>query len=130
MLCQLESKYKEFERISSSQVIDFPAKLLKGILEVSCCSSIPHSDTFPFNVNNSWVFLTLQAHLSSCPDKEKGAQERLIEPLLSLVKSYEGGRESHAHIIVQSLFEEYLFVEELFSDNIRVSNLVWLFGLL
>ncbi|KAF1871341.1 hypothetical protein Lal_00020134 [Lupinus albus] len=88
---ELESKYKEFERISSTQIVDFPAKLLKGFLE---------------------------AHLSSCPDKEKGAQERLVEPLLSLVKSYDGGRESHAHIIVQSLFEEYLFVEELFSDNI------------
>ena len=45
---------------------------------------------------------TLQTHLSSCPDKEKGAQERLVEPLLSLVKSYEGGRESHAHIIVKT----------------------------
>ncbi|CAL0305547.1 unnamed protein product [Lupinus luteus] len=88
---ELESKYKESERISSTQVVDFPAKLLKGILE---------------------------AHLFSCPDKEKGAQERLVEPLLSLVKSYDGGRESHAHKIVQSLFDEYLFVEELFSDNI------------
>ncbi|KAF1893158.1 hypothetical protein Lal_00001593 [Lupinus albus] len=88
---ELESKYKEFERISSTQVVEFPTKFLKRILE---------------------------AHLSSCPDKEKGSQERLVEPLLSLVKSYDGGRESHAHIIVQSLFEEYLFVEELFSDNI------------
>lgn len=65
--------------------------------------------------------LCVQAHLCSCPDKEKGAQERLVEPLMSLVKSYEGGRESHARIIVQSLFEEYLSVEELFSDNIQVS---------
>ncbi|KAF7816939.1 acetyl-CoA carboxylase 1-like [Senna tora] len=89
---ELESKYKEFERISSSQNVDFPAKLLKGILD---------------------------AHLSSCPDKEKGSQERLVEPLMSLVKSYEGGRESHARKIVQSLFEEYLSVEELFSDNIQ-----------
>lgn len=40
---------------------------------------------------------------------------------MSLVKSYEGGRESHARTIVQSLFEEYLSVEELFSDNIQVS---------
>lgn len=63
----------------------------------------------------------LQAHLSSCTDKERGSQERLIEPLVSLVKSYEGGRESHARIIVQSLFEEYLSVEELFNDNIHVS---------
>ena len=43
---------------------------------------------------------------------------------MSLVKSYEGGRESHARIIVQSLFEEYLSVEELFSDNIQVSLLL------
>ncbi|CAL5202887.1 unnamed protein product [Lathyrus oleraceus] len=89
---ELEAKYKEFEIISSSQNFDFPAKLLKGILE---------------------------AHLFSCPDNEKGALERLVEPLMSLVKSYEGGRESHAHKIVQSLFEEYLSVEELFSDNIQ-----------
>ncbi|GLT93843.1 hypothetical protein SLE2022_116160 [Rubroshorea leprosula] len=89
---ELEAKYKEFEVISSSQIVDFPAKLLRSILE---------------------------SHLSSCPEKERGAQERLIEPLLSLVKSYEGGRESHARLIVQSLFEEYLSVEELFSDNIQ-----------
>lgn len=89
---ELESKYKEFEAISSSLNVDFPAKLLRGILE---------------------------AHLSSCPDKERGAQERLIEPLMSLAKSYEGGRESHARIIVQSLFKEYLSIEELFSDNIQ-----------
>ncbi|KAI9109350.1 hypothetical protein K1719_019694 [Acacia pycnantha] len=29
---ELESKFKEFERISNSQNVDFPAKLLKGIL--------------------------------------------------------------------------------------------------
>lgn len=40
--------------------------------------------------------------------------------MLSLVKSYEGGRESHARVIVQALFDEYLLVEELFSDNIQV----------
>ncbi|CAK7347099.1 unnamed protein product [Dovyalis caffra] len=89
---ELEATCREFEGISSSLNIDFPAKLLKGVLE---------------------------AHLSSCPEKEKGAQERLVEPLMSLVKSYEGGRESHARVIVQSLFEEYLSVEELFSDNIQ-----------
>lgn len=42
---------------------------------------------------------------------------------MSLVKSYDGGRESHARVIVQSLFEEYLSVEELFSDNIQVTCL-------
>lgn len=68
----------------------------------------------------SGYVLLLQAHLSSCTDKERGSQERLIEPLMSLVKSYEGGRESHARVIVQSLFEEYLSVEELFSDQIQV----------
>ncbi|XP_030541394.1 acetyl-CoA carboxylase 1-like isoform X2 [Rhodamnia argentea] len=89
---ELESKFKELERVSNSQIVDFPAKLLKGILE---------------------------AHISACPEKEKASQERLIEPLMSLVKSYEGGRESHARVIVQSLFEGYLSVEELFSDNIQ-----------
>lgn len=39
---------------------------------------------------------------------------------MSLLKSYEGGRESHAHFVVKSLFEEYLAVEELFSDGIQV----------
>ncbi|EOY16077.1 Acetyl-CoA carboxylase 1 isoform 3 [Theobroma cacao] len=89
---ELESNHKGFEAISSSQNVDFPAKLLKGVLE---------------------------SHLSSCPEKERGSLERLIEPLMSLVKSYEGGRESHARVIVRSLFEEYLSVEELFSDNIQ-----------
>lgn len=63
----------------------------------------------------------LQAHLSYCPEKEKVAQERLVEPLMSLVKSYERGREGHARIIVQALFEKYLSVEELFNDNIQVN---------
>ncbi|GAB4839534.1 acetyl-coenzyme-A carboxylase [Ancistrocladus abbreviatus] len=91
---ELESKYKEYEGITidQSQNIEFPAKLLRKVLE---------------------------AHLSSCPEKERGAQERLVEPLMSLVKFYEGGRESHARVIVQSLFDEYLLVEELFSDNIQ-----------
>ncbi|KAJ4966755.1 hypothetical protein NE237_018604 [Protea cynaroides] len=90
---ELDAKYKEYEGISDSQKnADFPAKLLLGVFE---------------------------AHLQSCPDKEKATQERLVEPLMNLVKSYEGGRESHARVIVQSLFEEYLSVEELFSDNIQ-----------
>ncbi|TYJ36120.1 hypothetical protein E1A91_A05G286400v1 [Gossypium mustelinum] len=89
---ELELKYKGFEVIPSSQNIDFPAKLLKGVLD---------------------------SHLSSCSEKERGSLERHIEPLMSLVKSYEGGRESHARVIVRSLFEEYLSVEELFSDNIQ-----------
>lgn len=39
---------------------------------------------------------------------------------MNLLKSYEGGRESHAHFVAKSLFEEYLMVEELFSDGIQV----------
>ncbi|GAA0139911.1 hypothetical protein LIER_01367 [Lithospermum erythrorhizon] len=89
---ELEIKYREYEGISGLQNVEFPAKLLRSILE---------------------------AHLSYCPDKERGAQERLLEPLSSLAKSYEGGRESHARHIVQHLFKEYLLVEELFSDNIQ-----------
>ncbi|KAK4489931.1 hypothetical protein RD792_000579 [Penstemon davidsonii] len=89
---ELETKYREFEGTPDMQNVDFPAKTLRSVLE---------------------------AHLNSYSEKEKGAQERLVEPLMSLVKSYEGGRESHARIIVQALFEEYLSVEELFSDNIQ-----------
>ncbi|CAL5323649.1 unnamed protein product [Camellia sinensis] len=78
---ELESKYKMYEGSASFQNVDFPAKVLRRVLE---------------------------AHLNSCPANEKGAQERLVEPLMSLVKSYEGGRESHTRVIVQALFEEYL----------------------
>lgn len=90
---ELDAKFKGYETIPSYQKnIEFPAKLLRGVLE---------------------------AHLSSYPEKEKVTLERLVEPLMSLVKSHEGGRESHARVIVQSLFEEYLSVEELFSDTIQ-----------
>ncbi|KAI8013044.1 Acetyl-CoA carboxylase 1 [Camellia lanceoleosa] len=89
---ELESKYKMYEGSASFQNVDFPAKVLRGVLE---------------------------AHLNSCPANEKGAQERLVEPLMSLVKSYEGGRESHVRVIVLALFVEYLSVEELFNDNIQ-----------
>lgn len=90
---ELDGKYKAYEASTIFQLdIDFPAKLLRGVIE---------------------------NYLLSCSEKEKATQERLVEPLMSLVKSYEGGRESHARVIVQSLFEEYLSVEELFSDNIQ-----------
>nr|BBG67099.1 acetyl-CoA carboxylase [Gnetum ula] len=91
---QLDADFKPYETsfINSLRNVEFPAKALRTALE---------------------------AHLSSCPEKERVAQERLVEPLLNLAKSYEGGRESHARIIVQSLFEEYLCVEELFSQNIQ-----------
>ncbi|KAL8514106.1 hypothetical protein ACS0TY_013288 [Phlomoides rotata] len=89
---ELETRYKEFGGIANMQNADFPAKILRGVLE---------------------------AHLNSRPEKEKTAQERLVEPLMSLVKSYERGREGHARIIVRGLFEDYLSVEELFSDNIQ-----------
>ncbi|KAJ3673764.1 hypothetical protein LUZ60_005756 [Juncus effusus] len=90
---ELETKYKEYdENTSFIKNRDFPSRMLIGIIE---------------------------GHLSSCAERERATQERLVEPLLTLVKSYEGGRESHARIIVQSLFEEYLSVEELFSDNLQ-----------
>ncbi|KAF5178012.1 Acetyl-coa carboxylase [Thalictrum thalictroides] len=90
---ELDVTYKNYERISTSlKNVDFPARALRGVLE---------------------------AHLLSYPDKDKATQERLVDPLMSLVKSYEGGRESHARVIVQSLFEEYLSIEELFNDNIQ-----------
>lgn len=122
----MEATCREYEGISSSLNIDFPAKLLKGVLEVIPFFMFLVSKPFlllfldVLNTLGLWTFF-VQAHLSSCPEKEKGAQERLVEPLMSLVKSYEGGRESHARVIVQTLFEEYLSVEELFSDNIQVS---------
>ncbi|XP_073285190.1 acetyl-CoA carboxylase 1-like [Primulina huaijiensis] len=78
---------------SKQQNVDFPAKVLHGILN---------------------------DHLNSCLDKEKGARERVVEPLVSLVKSYEGGLKSHACLIVQGLFDEYLSVEELFGDDTQV----------
>ena len=43
--------------------------------------------------------------------------ERLVEPLLFLARSYVGGREGHACSIVQSLFNGYLLVEELFNET-------------
>ncbi|KAL3655269.1 acetyl-coenzyme-A carboxylase [Castilleja foliolosa] len=105
---ELETRYREFEGLSNSPNVDFPAKILRVAIE---------------HIFGTIVFtlyrLMLQAHLNSYPEKEKGAHERLVEPLMSLVKSYERGRESHARIIVQGLFEEYLSVEELFSDNIQ-----------
>ncbi|KAK8931231.1 Acetyl-CoA carboxylase 1 [Platanthera zijinensis] len=88
---ELDAKFKGYESIPSYQAnVEFPAKLLRGVLE---------------------------AHLSSCSEKENATLERLVEPLMSLVKSHEGGRENHARVIVQSLFEDYLSVEELFSDT-------------
>lgn len=90
---ELDSTYKECERMSSSlKNVEFPARLLRGVLET---------------------------HLLSCTDNDIATQERLVEPLMSLVRSHEGGRESHARVIVQSLFEEYLSLEELFNDNIQ-----------
>ncbi|XP_052169537.1 acetyl-CoA carboxylase 1 [Oryza glaberrima] len=90
---ELDGKYKEYELNSDFRKNkDFPAKLLRGIIE---------------------------ANLAYCSEKDRVTNERLVEPLMSLVKSYEGGRESHARVVVKSLFEEYLSVEELFSDNIQ-----------
>ncbi|CAO2034081.1 unnamed protein product [Urochloa humidicola] len=90
---ELEDKYKEYKlNFYHGKNKDFPSKLLRDIIE---------------------------ANLSHGSEKEKATNERLVEPLMSLLMSYEGGRESHAHFIAKSLFEEYLAVEELFSDGIQ-----------
>ncbi|KAM0865439.1 hypothetical protein ACQ4PT_043269 [Festuca glaucescens] len=90
---QLDGKYKDYKlNADFGNRKDFPAKLLRGVIE---------------------------ANLAYCSEKDRVANERLVEPLMSLVKSYEGGRESHVRVVVRSLFEEYLSVEELFSDDIQ-----------
>ncbi|XBI75211.1 hypothetical protein VPH35_068610 [Triticum aestivum] len=90
---ELDGVYKEYElNADFRKGQDFPAKLLREVIE---------------------------ANLAHCSEKDRITSERLIEPLMSLVKSYEGGRESHACVVVKSLFEEYLSVEELFSDDIQ-----------
>ncbi|KAL6839698.1 hypothetical protein ACP4OV_030386 [Aristida adscensionis] len=90
---ELEDKYNECKlNFYERKSKEFPSKLLRDIIE---------------------------ANLASCSDNEKATNERLVEPLVSLLKSYEGGRESHAHFVVKSLFEEYLSVEELFSEGIQ-----------
>lgn len=58
--------------------------------------------------------------MKSAPEKDQVTLERLVEPLLVLSRSYEGGREGHACNIVQTLFNGYLQVEELFNDNDQV----------
>jgi len=90
---ELEDKYKEYKlNFYRGENKDFPSKLLRD---------------------------TIEANLAYGSEKEKATNERLVEPLVSLLKSYKGGRESHAHFVVKSLFEEYLAVEELFSDGIQ-----------
>lgn len=61
--------------------------------------------------------------MAATPEKDRIALERLVEPLLLLARSYEGGREGHACSIVRTLFDEYLLVEELFSENHQVEYL-------
>uniref|UniRef100_M8BYH2 Acetyl-CoA carboxylase n=1 Tax=Aegilops tauschii TaxID=37682 RepID=M8BYH2_AEGTA len=90
---ELDGVYKEYElNADFRNGQDFPAKLIREVIE---------------------------ANLAHCSEKDRITSERPIEPLMSLVKSYEGGRESHACVVVKSLFEEYLSVEELFSDDIQ-----------
>ncbi|XP_024517260.1 acetyl-CoA carboxylase 1 isoform X1 [Selaginella moellendorffii] len=89
---RLDLKLKEYEASSGSErgAADFPAK---GVREV------------------------LEEFLASATDQDRATQERLVEPLLTLAKSYEGGRRGHACSIVKALFEEYLLVEEHFSQG-------------
>lgn len=58
--------------------------------------------------------------MDNTPDKDRVTLERLVEPLLLLARSYEGGREGHACSIVQTLFNVYLSVEEVFNENAQV----------
>ncbi|KZV28923.1 hypothetical protein F511_13718 [Dorcoceras hygrometricum] len=90
---ELEANLMGCKGFSKEQNVNFPAKVLRGILE---------------------------DHLKSCLDREKGVLERVVEPLVNLVKSYEGGVKTHASLIVQGLFKDYLSVEELFGDDIQV----------
>ncbi|XP_024374276.1 acetyl-CoA carboxylase 1 [Physcomitrium patens] len=89
---QLDAEFREYE-ISFQQGgvgPDFPAKALTGLIE---------------------------AFVDNTPDKDRVTLERLVEPLLLLARSYEGGREGHACSIVQTLFNVYLSVEEVFNEN-------------
>uniref|UniRef100_A0A0E0B9J6 Uncharacterized protein n=1 Tax=Oryza glumipatula TaxID=40148 RepID=A0A0E0B9J6_9ORYZ len=49
-------------------------------------------------------------NLAYCPDMDR---------LIKLIESYEGGREGHSSLVLKSLFEQYLSIEELFSNNIQ-----------
>ncbi|AQK65793.1 Acetyl-CoA carboxylase 1 [Zea mays] len=70
---ELDGKYKEYElNPDFCKSKDFPARLLRGVIE---------------------------ANLAYCSEKDRVTNERLVEPLMSLVKSYEGGRESHARVV-------------------------------
>lgn len=53
----------------------------------------------------------------SAQSADRTTLDRLVEPLLHLARSYEGGREGHACNIVHTLFNGYLLVEELFNEN-------------
>lgn len=68
----------------------------------------------------AWFFTVLQTVSAQSAEKDRVTLERLVEPLLHLARSYEGGREGHACSIVQTLFNGYLLVEELFNDNAQV----------
>lgn len=63
------------------------------------------------------VMVQLEAFLQELPDRERSAQERVLAPMMELVASYMGGLEGHARGVVKELFEEYLAVEELFSQK-------------
>ncbi|KAJ7569509.1 hypothetical protein O6H91_01G081500 [Diphasiastrum complanatum] len=91
---ELDSIFKEYETyfVDKQGRADFPAKFILAVLE---------------------------AYIDTIPDKDKASQERLVEPLLKLAMSYVDGREGHACSIVQSLFDEYLAVEEIFSQHLQ-----------
>uniref|UniRef100_A0A0E0EX18 Uncharacterized protein n=1 Tax=Oryza meridionalis TaxID=40149 RepID=A0A0E0EX18_9ORYZ len=90
---KLDVKYKEYvSNLNSWKSKDFPSNLLRGLIE---------------------------ENLAYCPEMERVINESLVQPLMSLIKSYEGGREGHSSLVLKSLFEQYLSIEELFSNNIQ-----------
>ncbi|BBN00335.1 acetyl-CoA carboxylase / biotin carboxylase 1 [Marchantia polymorpha subsp. ruderalis] len=90
---KLDMEFREYETsFIDNKVVEFPAKSLKAAIE---------------------------AAIAEVPESDRSSIIRLVEPLVTLVKSYEGGRESHARSTVKSLFDEYLRVEKLFSTDMQ-----------
>lgn len=125
---QLDAEFREYETSfqQNGEGPDFPAKALTGIIEVCMLYRWPLPRLIFMrqlfsgsSVILNWALL-LQTCVAISPEKDRVTLERLVEPLLFLSKSYGGGREGHACNIVQTLFNGYLLVEELFNENDQV----------
>jgi acetyl-CoA carboxylase/biotin carboxylase 1 len=60
--------------------------------------------------------------VASVSEKEQLSLRELVGPLVKLARSYEEGREGHARATVGELFNEYMRVEQLFSDQSQVGG--------